>query len=324
GASGNDFDSIAEAITHFREQNPDLVDQDCPPFNIRDRQGKNPTIQSGDSLIHMNFRADRATEFTEAVTDPKFKSFQRDVIPNLYFAGMMLYDADINLPEKRIMESPVVENPFGRRLLSYGLTQFRLAETQKYAHVTFFFNGGYRQPLDASKEHYFLIASDKVNSFAEVPAMKAAEIADKAVELIQSGDFDYGLINIANTDMVGHTGNMQAAIKAAEVVDQALEKICKALEAVNGIALITADHGNADEMLIMNKKTKKEERCTKHSINLVPCILFDPQYAGDYRLQQYSAEKPIGLSMIAATNHILLGRDVPDDLDPSLFAVATV
>ncbi len=319
GNAGISFNSINEGIFHFRDKNPGLVDQDCPPFNIKGNDSAVKRIEDGDAVIFMNFRADRAIEFTEALTEIDFTGFDRIRVPSVYFASMMVYDEDRDLPKNRIMGSPVVDLPFGKRLHNYGLTQFRLAETQKYAHVTFFYNGGYRSPLDKSREHYYLIDSDKIDSFADAPAMKAIEIAEKAVELIRSGKYDFGLINIANTDMVGHTGDFEAAVSATETVDRALKIICAAINEVNGIALITADHGNADEMLIKNKRSGKIERSTKHSINLVPCILYDPKFNQEYTLKSKDGDAYPGLSMIAATNHILLGREIPEGLAPSLF-----
>jgi len=318
GKSGQNFSSALAAIAHFRAKNPELIDQDCPAFNITDQNGNIPTINDNDAVIFMNFRADRAIELTQAFTDKNFSGFAIDHQPDIYFAGMMVYDEDTNMPENRIMSSPSVPEPFGKRILELGLNQFRLAETQKYAHVTFFYNGGYRNPLDPQKETYHLINSDRIDSFAHAPQMKALEIAAQAVTFIQSGKFDFGLINFANTDMVGHTGDMKASIIAAQTVDLAVSQVCKAIEAVNGLAIITADHGNADEMLIINKKTGEEELSTKHSINPVPFVIFDPGFKGDYRL------KPPGklnLSMIAATNYLLLGKEIPSDINDPLFAI---
>ncbi len=321
GNSGNNFNSAKEAVLHFRSQKPDLVDQDCPAFNIVSKSGDLIKINDGDSVIFTNFRADRAVELTMAFVDKDFSGFPIKRRPEIYFAGMMVYDEDNDLPQNRIIGSPEVLNPFGKRILELGLNQFRLAETQKYAHVTFFFNGGYRNPLDHEKEIYHLIPSDKIESFAQQPKMKAPEIAEQAVTFIKSGKFDFGLINFANADMVGHTGDMKAAIEAVETVDAALETICNALAEVGGIALITADHGNADEMIVTNKKTGKEEISTKHSINPVPLVIFDPQYNGEYLLKPNSEQEPLTLSMIAATSFILMGLTPPNDLDPFLFAL---
>jgi 2,3-bisphosphoglycerate-independent phosphoglycerate mutase len=231
---------------------------------------------------------------------------------------MMVYDEDNNIPKNRILGGTTVDNPFGKRILTLGLNQFRLAETQKYAHVTFFFNGGYRNPLDSEKEIYHLIKSDKIDSFALAPKMKAFDIAVKAKELIFSKTFDYGLINFANADMVGHTGDMKSTILAVEAVDQALKLVCEAIEKVNGIAVITADPGNADEMIIANEKTNSREICTKHSINPVPFIIFDPLFKGGYGLVQPDHQVELNLSMIAATNFVLLGKPVPSDINTPL------
>lgn len=321
GNSGNNFPSALAAVAYFREKNPSLIDQDCPPFNVTAQNGTVPTIKDGDAVISMNFRADRATELTQAFTETDFSGFAIDHRPDVYFAGMMVYDEDKNMPENRIMLSPEVPNPFGKRILELGLNQFRLAETQKYAHVTFFFNGGYRNPLNPDKETYHLINSDKIDSFAKAPAMKAVEIAAQAVTFIHSGAFDFGLINFANTDMVGHTGDMNATIIAAQTVDLAVRQICEALEAVNGVAIITADHGNADEMLIFNKKTGKEELSTKHSINPVPFAIFDPGFNGEYKLKTPDSHPELNLSNIAATNFLLLGKQIPSDINDPLFSV---
>jgi 2,3-bisphosphoglycerate-independent phosphoglycerate mutase len=201
-----------------------------------------------------------------------------------------------------------------------GVKQFRLTETQKYPHVTFFFNGGYREPLDASMEDYILIPSDKGVTFADKPEMKASEIADKAVELVESGEYGFGLINFANADMVGHCGHIEPAIKAIESVDRAVGRIVEALEKAGGAALITADHGNAEEMQV--EIAGGHEPSTKHSINPVPCILFDSSYDGSYTLLQPTdsdemADRP-GLSHIAATLFEVMGMQPPEDLQSSL------
>ncbi|MGK0289751.1 MAG: 2,3-bisphosphoglycerate-independent phosphoglycerate mutase [bacterium] len=319
GKSDHRFNSMEEAITFFREQNPDLIDQDCPPFNIKNQDGHIPTIQDNDAVLMMNFRADRAIEIARVFTEEGFDGF--DVKrPDVYFAGMMVYDEDTDMPKNRIMDSPSVDNPFGKRILEYGLDQFRLTETQKFAHVTFFYNGGYRNPLDAKKENYHLINSDRIDSFANAPKMKAFEIAAQAEKFIAESKYNFGLINFANADMVGHTGLFNESVQAVETVDVALKRVCEAIKKVNGIALITADHGNADEMIITNKKTGKEEMCTKHSLNMVPCVIFDPLYKQNYQLKQSTHEDKLNLSMVSATNHVLMGRTIPTDLNDSLFS----
>jgi len=319
GQSENQFPSIRDAIEHFRKQNPEIIDQDIPGFVIIRKGEAVGRIEDQHALIFTNFRGDRATEFSQAVLADDFPYFERYRCPEVLFAGMTQYDQDNQIPPDYLVGTPVVEEPFGKRILELGLKQFRLSETQKFAHVTFFYNGGYREPLDPLQENYHFIASDKIPSFAERPAMKAPGISKKAVEFINSGEYKYGLINFANADMVGHTGDFQATVRAVEAVDAALDNIVRAIDAVNGLLVITADHGNADEMLISNQNGTLEIS-TKHSLNPVPFLIYDPLYNGDYRLKPFGQDYNNNLSNIAATNFLLLGQAVPDDLAPSLFA----
>ncbi|GMQ99767.1 MAG: 2,3-bisphosphoglycerate-independent phosphoglycerate mutase [Zetaproteobacteria bacterium] len=324
GQSENKFQSASEAIDFFRNQTLGLVDQDMPGFVVVDK-ANHPVgaMEDHDAVIMMNFRGDRAIEITEAFCLNDFDGFDRGERPNVLFAGMMVYDEDRNLPALQIMGPTRVDNPFGKRIFDLGIRQFRLTETQKFPHVTFFFNGGRREPLDPAMEEYIMIPSDKGVSFADTPAMKACEIADKAVELIGSGEYGFGLINFANVDMVGHCGRIEPAIAAVEVVDTAIGRIVAALEACGGSALITADHGNAEEMLVHT--SHGDEPCTRHSINPVPCILFDPRYDGSYHLRQPQQEEDIGmtpgLSHLAATLFMMLGMDSPEDMNPPLIVL---
>ena len=318
GQSENQFPSIRDAIEHFRKQNLEIIDQDIPGFVIIRNGEAVGRIEDQHALIFTNFRGDRANEFSQAVLADDFPYFERYRCPEVLFAGMTQYDQDNQIPPDYLVGTPVVEEPFGKRILELGLKQFRLSETQKFAHVTFFYNGGYREPLDPLKENYHFIASDKIPSFAERPAMKASGISKKAVEFINSGEYQYGLINFANADMVGHTGDFQATVRAVEAVDSALDNIVRAIDAVNGLLVITADHGNADEMLISNQNGTLEISA-KHSLNPVPFLIYDPLYNGDYRLKPFGQEYNNNLSNIAATNFLLLGQAVPDDLAPSLF-----
>jgi len=319
GQSENQFPSIRDAIEHFRKQNPEIIDQDIPGFVIIRNGEAVGRIEDQHALIFTNFRGDRATEFSQALLADDLPYFERYRCPEVLFAGMTQYDQDNQIPPDYLVGTPVVEEPFGKRILELGLKQFRLSETQKFAHVTFFYNGGYREPLDPLQENYHFIASDKIPSFAERPAMKAPGISKKAVEFINSGEYQYGLINFANADMVGHTGDLQATVRAVEAVDAALDNIVRAIDAVNGLLVITADHGNADEMLISNQNGTLEIS-TKHSLNPVPFLIYDPLYNGDYRLKPFGQDYNNNLSNIAATNFLLLGQAVPDDLAPSLFA----
>ena len=318
GKSENRFPRIRDAIEYFRNKNPGIIDQDIPGF-VLVRNGKAiATIEDNHGLIFTNFRGDRAIEFSKAILEEEFPHFERHVRPQVMFVGMTQYDQDDEIPAEYLVGTPEVDEPFGKRILELGLKQFRLSETQKYPHVTFFYNGGYREPLDSSMENYHLIESDKIPSFASQPAMKAGEISNKAVEFIRSGEYQYGLINFANADMVGHTGDFQAALNAVETVDVALNSIVRAIAEMKGILVITADHGNADQMLIENCNGVMEIN-TKHSLNPVPFIIFDPLYNGDYHLKPFGEDYNNNLSNVAATNFILLGQPVPDDLAPPLF-----
>lgn len=318
GISENQFTSINAAIEHFRKLTPGLVDQDIPEFVLtRNGQPIGP-IGEGHSVIFTNFRADRAIEFTEALLQEDFAGFDRGDRPRVAFAGMCQYDQDNEFPKEYLVGTASVENPFGRRILELGLRQFRLTETQKFAHVTFFYNGGRREPLDPELEEYHLIASDKVRSFSEKPAMKAREITAQGKALLESGRYPFGLINFANPDMVGHSGDLEAATQAVEVVDECLGTLVETVRQLNGLMLITADHGNADEMKVKNKKGEWEPS-TKHSLNPVPLVIFDPQYDGSWTLKPYGPEHNNNLSHVAATEFVLLGQRIPEDIAPPLF-----
>ncbi len=325
GKGEHRFPSMLAAIDFFRTAQAGLVDQDMPGFVIVDDENRPVgSVADGDAVVMVNFRGDRAIEITEAFEVDDFDGFDRGKRPSITYAGMMVYDEDRNLPALQMMGPTRVENPFGKRIVELGIKQFRLTETQKYAHVTFFFNGGYRQPLDAAMEDYILIPSDKGITFSEAPQMKAPDIAARAVELIESGEYGFGLINFANADMVGHCGEMESAITAVEAVDAAVGQIVKALEKAGGCALIIADHGNAEEMTVTAGDGGLEPS-TKLSINPVPCILFDPAYDGSYRLRQAADTDDVqttpGLSHLAATLFEVMGEAVPEDINPSLIEV---
>jgi len=314
GNSAHRFHSAMEAIAYFRQQTPGLVDQDMDGFVVIDEHN-NPvgTVEDGDAVVMMNFRADRAIEITEAFCLDDFTAFDRGKVPDCYFAAMMVYDEDRNLPANQLMPPVSVDHTLGRMLVAQGIRQFRLAETQKYPHITFFFNGGYREPLDTSLESYVVIPSDRGISFADKPQMQADKVADAAIKMVQSGEYGFGLINFANADMVGHCGRIGPAIAAVEAVDAAVGRIMEAVEAVGGAALITADHGNAEEMLVGSS-----EACTRHSINPVPCILFDPN-DGSHRLRQQGDDGvQLGLSNLAATLCTMMGIEPLDAFDASL------
>lgn len=227
------------------------------------------TITEGDSVIFFNFRPDRAREITRAFIDPDFDGFPRDkgYFP-VFFVSMTQYDATFTNLEVAFKPQSLA-NTFGAYIAAKGLTQLRIAETEKYAHVTFFFNGGVEEPNPG--EDRVLIPSPKVATYDLKPEMSAYEVADAAVERIESGKYDVMILNFANPDMVGHTGVMEAAMKAVETVDECTFKVVEAIRKMGGTALITADHGNCEQMV----DPESGGPFTAHTTNEVPLILVD-------------------------------------------------
>jgi 2,3-bisphosphoglycerate-independent phosphoglycerate mutase len=224
------------------------------------------TINENDSIIFMNFRADRARELTQAFIDPNFAGFARKRWSKTNFVTLSEYDATFNTPIA--YPTATLNNLFGEYISERGLTQLRIAETEKYAHVTFFFNGGKEQPSPG--EDRVLIPSPKVATYDLQPEMSAPQLTDRLVDAIKSQKYDVIICNFANPDMVGHTGNLNATIKAIEVIDACLTKIIAALKSVGGEAIITADHGNAE--LMFNADTQQPH--TAHTQELVPLVYF--------------------------------------------------
>jgi 2,3-bisphosphoglycerate-independent phosphoglycerate mutase len=228
------------------------------------------TINDGDTVIFMNFRADRAREMTRCFVEKDFDGFERRKHPELAdFVMLTEYAADINTSCAYPPEQ--LTNGLGEYVASLGKTQLRISETEKYAHVTFFFNGGLETPFEG--EDRILVPSPKVATYDLQPEMSAPEVTDKLVEAIKSGKYDLVVCNYANGDMVGHTGKLDAAIKAAECIDQCVARITEALQEVGGEALITADHGNCEQMTDPNSGQVH----TAHTIGPVPLIYVGPR-----------------------------------------------
>lgn len=222
-------------------------------------------IESGDSVIFFNFRPDRARQLTRAIVDDKFDGFKTDKL-DIDFVCMTEYDD--TMPNVKIAFKPEeLTNTFGEVVSKLGKKQLRIAETEKYAHVTFFFNGGREEPYPG--EERILVNSPKVATYDLQPEMSAYEVTEKVLEAINSEKYDTIILNFANTDMVGHTGNIDAAIKAVEAVDKCIGEIVEAVQKQNGVLLITADHGNAEQMI----DYQTGEPLTSHTTNLVPLIL---------------------------------------------------
>ena len=309
---GRRFACAAEAVQTCYNEDPAITDQYLDPFVIEDDGSPVGTIEDGDSVVFFNFRGDRAIELSMAFEQKDFNKFDRVRVPDVLFAGMMQYDGDLHIPKNFCVDPPQIEGPVGVYMCANGITSFALSETQKYGHVTYFWNGNKSGYVDNKLETYVEILSDKVR-FDQAPKMKAAQITEKTIELLRSGQYRFGRINFPNGDMVGHTGVPQAIIIAVEAVDQGLAELLAVIKELNGIAVVLADHGNADEMFII--KEGKKQVSTAHSLNPVPCAIVDAQYNGEYEMAQLSQQ---GLANVAATLLNLLGYEAPGDYAPSL------
>ena len=311
---GRTFPSASDAVKTFYAEDPKATDQYLPPFVITDVSG-NPKgkIQDGDAVIFFNFRGDRAIEISRAFSEKDFNEFDRGPLPDVYYAGMMEYDGDAHIPPNFLVQPPAIDRVISEYLCAEKVRTFAVSETQKYGHVTYFWNGNRSGYIDESLEKYIEIPSDRIE-FDRAPLMKAREITDTVVNLLKMGEYRFGRLNYPNGDMVGHTGMTDAAIIAVEMVDQCVGELLAVVKELGGIAVITADHGNADEMFTVDKKGKKSVK-TAHSLNPVPFVIYDPQYSGEYRMADLQEK---GLSNIAATLLNLLGFEKPGDYDPSL------
>lgn len=309
---GRTFSSAAEAVTTFYQEDPKATDQYLPPFVIAEHNQAIGTINDGDAAVIFNFRGDRAIELSRAFDEENFDKFDRQRRPNILFAGMMQYDGDLKIPGKFLVNPPQIEGAVSVYMTHSGITSFAISETQKFGHVTYFWNGNKSGYLDQKLETYVEIPSDKVQ-FDKTPKMKAPEITAKTIELLKSGKYRFGRLNYPNGDMVGHTGVPPAIIASVEAVDEATAKLLEVQKQLNGITVILADHGNADEMFTV--KNGKKQVSTAHSLNPVPFIIVDPGYQGEYTI----ADLPVrGLSNVAATLINLLGYEQPKEYDPSL------
>lgn len=269
---GRQFSSATEAIETYRAENDGIIDQDLPPFVIAENGEPVGTIKDGDSVVLFNFRGDRAIELSMAFDNEDFTAFDRGAKPDVCYAGMLQYDGDLKLPARFLVNPPEIKDTLSELLVSKGMNQFAVSETQKYGHVTYFWNGNKSDKFSEELETYMEIPSDKV-SFDERPWMKSAEVTDAVIEAMESGKYDFIRCNYPNGDMVGHTGNLDATITAVEAVDLGLARVLKVADKCGVTVLITADHGNADEMLEKNKKGDIAVR-TAHSLNAVPFIIY--------------------------------------------------
>jgi len=315
------FSSAEEAIESLRKKQPGITDQFLPAFVIADNGKPVGTIEDGDSVIFFNFRGDRAIEISRAFDEENFTQFDRGRVPKVEYAGMMEYDGDLHIPRQFLVSPPAIERTMGELMANTGITQLACSETQKYGHVTYFWNGNRSGKFNDKLETYIEVPSDMV-PFEERPWMKSAEITDTVIKELKTGKYRFARLNYANGDMVGHTGKFDAAVIGVETVDLAIGRLLKTIKELEGIAIITADHGNSDEMFELDKQGNpklKEDGTVKpktsHTLNPVPFIIYDPPFNNEYKLKK---DIDGGLSNIAATCIDLLGYVPPEDYDKSL------
>lgn len=323
---GRPFASAKEAIETLRAETPGVIDQDLKEFVIVEDGKPVGPIVDGDSVILFNFRGDRALEISRAFDDPDLDKFDRGPIPNVKFAGIMEYDADQQIPKNFLVSPPTIDNPMGEYLAAAGVSTLAVSETQKYGHVTYFFNGNRSDKFSAELEEYVEITSDLL-PFEQRPWMKGGEITDVILDSINDRKHDFIRVNYPNGDMVGHTGDLLAVEISVETVDLCLGRLIAAIRAANGILIVTADHGNADEMYEVGKdgelkrdKSGKPKSKTSHTLNPVPCYIYDPSGTAKIRLSAAASEQ-LGISSLAATTIQCLGYVPPDDYDSSIVDV---
>ena len=295
---GRQFATAAEAIETYRAENDGIIDQDLPPFVIAENGEPVGAIKDGDSVVLFNFRGDRAIELSMAFDNDEFTAFDRGAKLDVCYAGMLQYDGDLKLPARFLVNPPEIKETLSELLVSKGMNQFAVSETQKYGHVTYFWNGNKSDKFSEELETFMEIPSDKV-SFDERPWMKSAEVTDEVIKAMETGKYDFIRCNYPNGDMVGHTGNLDATITAVEAVDLGLARVLKAADKCGFTVLITADHGNADEMLEKNKKGAVAVR-TAHSLNAVPFIIYSKN---SYELK----DGEFGLANVAPTVATIFG-----------------
>ena len=321
---GRQFASAAEAVEAYRAELK-VIDQDLPPFVIAENGKPVGTINDGDSVIFYNFRGDRAIEISKAFDDASLDKFDRVRFPKVVYAGMLEYDGDLRIPSNYLVNPPEITNTMGEYLAGAGVSQLAISETQKYGHVTYFWNGNKSGKFDEELETYIEVPSDVV-PFEQRPWMKCAEITDKLIECLESGKYACLRVNFPNGDMVGHTGNILATRCSMEALDLQLKRILDVVDKLHGVALITADHGNADEMYECDKKGMPKagkdgsfKTKTSHTLNPVPFIIYDNYYTDKYTVKADNGE--FGLSNVAATAVNFLGYEAPSMWDASVIEV---
>lgn len=313
---GRAFPSASEAITTLYAEDAKVDDQYLPAFVVVEDGEPVGRIVDGDSVCFFNFRGDRAIEVSRAFTEDGLDTFERAERPSVFYAGMMEYDGDLHVPAHYLVSPPAIDRTVGEYLVAAGLRSFVCSETQKFGHVTYFFNGNKSGRLDEALETYLEVPSD-ARPFQERPWMKAAEITDACIDAIASGQYDHVRLNLANGDMVGHTGVLEATRVAVEAVDLQVARLEEAVLAAGGVLIVTADHGNADEMYL-KKKGKvlvdgagKPQPRTAHSLAPVPCYIVGTEAS--------LVDVPdAGIASVGSTVLALCGLSLPPGYEPSL------
>jgi len=318
-ADARQFPSATQAIHSLREAKPGVIDQDLEAFVV----APPAPMQDGDACVMFNFRGDRAIEISRAFDDDTLDKFDRVRRPDVFYCGMMEYDGDLHVPKHYLVSPPAIERPMGEILAAAHVPQLAISETQKYGHVTYFWNGNRSGMFDNATETYVEIPSDRV-PFEQRPWMKAAEITDRLIAELRTGKHRFARVNYANGDMVGHTGSFDATVLAVEAVDLQLARLAEAVEELQGILVVTADHGNADEMFQRDKKgaVQRDKQGqpvpkTSHTLNPVPFFIHDPMRGDRYEIDPERC-KHAGIANVTATCFELLGFTPPDDLESSL------
>jgi len=302
------FKTATEAIKRARDIDPDISDQYLPSFVIVD-ENKNSIgkMNDGDGVINFNFRGDRAIEISQAFENKDY-NFKKKCHPQVHYYGLLQYDKKMNLPNNYFIDPPEVDDPLSKYLCNEHIKQYALAETHKFGHITYFWNGNKEGYVCKDYEKYVEIKSDPSEMIENNPKMKAIEVKEELIKTLESQAFDFLRVNWANGDMVGHTGNIQSAINAVETVDQCVKDAVDKVMELGGIAVVTADHGNLEEMDMKHK--------TAHSLNPVMFGIIDSNYNGEYQIRKDLKE--LGLGNVAATLLNLMGFKKPDSFMESL------
>ena len=320
---GRQFSSLDDALIEFRKD-PTITDQHIPAFVIAKDGQPVGKIVDGDAVVLFNFRGDRAIEISRAFTEQVFTEFEREYFPKVLFAGMMQYDGDLKIPENYLVTPPAISGTLSAVLADLKVRQYACSETQKFGHVTYFWNGNRSGYFDQATEEYLEIPSDPAEFFEQRPEMKAVEIADATIDRMERGTFDFGRINFANGDMVGHTGSLPAAIAAVESVDTQLGRLMAAADRTQTTLLITADHGNADEMFDGKEKdfpnwetvgfARQPTPKTAHTLAPVPFLI----YGFRVSMLKFKDIEPRSLGNVANTALVTMGLAPRPEFLPSL------